>query len=83
MKGYDICRLLSHLPSVYDNLIGLFHLTELLSVIKCHEFAIINDSNHWAVVHNNLLNEIEVFDREAFNTIYVSKKWWLALPKAF
>ncbi len=68
MIGFDICRLLSHLPPVYDNLIGLFHLNELPNVKKCHKFAIINDSNHWAVVHNNLLNEIEVFDREAFNT---------------
>lgn len=62
MIGFDICRLLSHQSAVYQNLIGLFHINEIPEKIDYHKFAIINYSNHWFVVHRNLLNEIEVFD---------------------
>ena len=48
--------------AVYQNLIGLFHINEIPEKIDDHKFAIINDSNHWFVIHQNLLNEIEVFD---------------------
>ena len=65
MIGFDICHLLSHQTPVYENLIGLFHLNELPTKIGRHKFAIINDCQHWAVIHKNLLNEIEVFDRGA------------------
>ena len=62
MIGFEICRLLSLQSAVYQNLIGLFHINEIPEKIDYHKFAIINDSNHWFVIHRNLLNEIEVFD---------------------
>ena len=84
MIGFDICRLLSYQTSVYENLIGLFHMNELPNKIDCHKFAIINDSNHWAVLHNNLFNEIEVFDSLGINSSLSSKvKNSLNSPKGF
>ena len=62
MIGFDICRLLSLQSAVYENLVGLFNVNEVPNQIDCNKFAIIHDSNHWAVIHNNLFNQIEVFD---------------------
>ena len=73
MIGFDICRLLSYQTAVYENLIGLFHINELPNKIDCHKFAIVNDSRHWAVIHKNLFNRIEVFDSLGINSP-VSKK---------
>ena len=62
MIGFDICRLLSLQSAVYQNLVGIFNANEVPDQIDCHKFVIIHDFNHWAVIHNNLFNEIEVFD---------------------
>ena len=62
MIGFDICRLLCLQSAVYENLVGLFNVNEVPNQIDCHKFVIIQDFNHWAVIHNNLFNQIEVFD---------------------
>ena len=73
MIGFDICRILSQQSVVYQNFIGLFHLNELPEKIECHNFAIINDSNHWFVIHRNLFDEIEVFNSLGRNPSVFSK----------
>lgn len=84
MLGFDICRILSHQSVVYQNFIGLFHLDELPEKIECHKFAIINDSNHWFVIHRNLFDEIEVFNSLGRNSSVTSKvKFHFSTAKSF
>ena len=73
MIGYDISRILSLQSAVYRNFIGLFHLNELPEKIGCHNFAVINYSNHWFVIHHNLFDEIEVFNSLGENSSVTSK----------
>ena len=73
MIGYDISRILSLQSAVYQNFIGLFHLNELPEKIGCHNFAVINYSNHWFVIHHNLFDEIEVFNSLGENSSVTSK----------
>lgn len=62
MIGFDICRILSYDSLAYKNLTGLFHMNELPSTVETHKFLIVFDSNHWGVVHCNLLKQLELFD---------------------
>ena len=41
---------------------GLFHVNEIPKKIQTHKFLVVHDSNHWGVIHKNLLKEIELFD---------------------